>query len=50
MRGLGRREGSVAGAVIALALVLAAVTPGFFARDNLSDLFLANMPVLINSS
>jgi rhamnose transport system permease protein len=43
----GRREASVAGAVIALALVLAAVTPGFFARDNLSDLFLANMPVLI---
>ena len=37
----------MAGAVIALALVLAAVTPGFFARDNLSDLFLANMPVLI---
>jgi len=37
----------VAGAVIALAVVLAAVTPGFFARDNLSDLFLANMPVLI---
>jgi rhamnose transport system permease protein len=47
MRGLGRREASVAGAVIVLALVLAAVTPGFFARDNLSDLFLANMPVLI---
>ncbi len=47
MRGLGRREASVAGAVIALGLVLAAVTPGFFARDNLSDLFLANMPVLI---
>jgi rhamnose transport system permease protein len=47
MRGLGRREASVAGAVIALAVVLAAVTPGFFARDNLSDLFLANMPVLI---
>ena len=46
MRGLGRREASVAGAVIALGLVLAAVTPGFFARDNLSDLF-ANMPVLI---
>jgi rhamnose transport system permease protein len=43
----GRREASVAGAVIALAVVLAAVTPGFFARDNLSDLFLANMPVLI---
>ena len=47
MAGLGRREASVAGAVIALGLVLAVVTPGFFARDNLSDLFLANMPVLI---
>jgi rhamnose transport system permease protein len=47
MRSLGRREASVAGAVVALGLVLAAVTPGFFARDNLSDLFLANMPVLI---
>ena len=44
---LGRREASVALAILALCLVLAAVTPGFFARDNLSDLFLANMPVLI---
>jgi rhamnose transport system permease protein len=47
MRALARREASVAGAVVALALVLAAIAPGFFARDNLSDLFLANMPVLI---
>jgi rhamnose transport system permease protein len=47
MRHQGRREASVAGAVAVLGLVLAAVSPGFFARDNLSDLFLANMPVLI---
>ncbi len=37
----------MAGAVVALGLVLAVVSPGFFARDNLIDLFLANMPVLI---
>ena len=34
-------------AIAALALVLAAAAPGFFARDNLADVFLANMPVLI---
>ncbi len=42
-----RREASVAFAIMALGLVLAFVAPGFFARDNLSDLFLANLPVLI---
>lgn len=47
MPGLGRREGSVAIAIIVLAGVLALAAPGFFARDNLVDLFLANMPVLI---
>ena len=47
MVGLGRREGSVALAIVALGGVLAVVAPGFFARDNLADLFLANMPVLI---
>jgi rhamnose transport system permease protein len=47
MPGLGRREGSVAIAIIVLAGVLALAAPGFFARDNLADLFLANMPVLI---
>ena len=44
---LGRREGSVALAIAVLAGVLALAAPGFFARDNLADLFLANMPVLI---
>ncbi len=47
MRTIGRREASVALAIAALALVLAVAAPGFFARDNLADLFLANMPVLI---
>ena len=42
-----RREVSVALAIVALGLVLAVAAPGFFARDNLSDLFLANLPVLI---
>jgi rhamnose transport system permease protein len=42
-----RRELSVALATAALCAVLAVAAPGFFARDNLADLFLANMPVLI---
>jgi ribose/xylose/arabinose/galactoside ABC-type transport system permease subunit len=42
-----RREISLFLVIIALALVLAAMTPGYFARENLSDLFLGNMPVLI---
>jgi rhamnose transport system permease protein len=42
-----RRELSVALAIVALGFILAAAAPGFFARDNLSDLFLANLPVLI---
>jgi rhamnose transport system permease protein len=42
-----RREASIAAVTVALGLVLAAFAPGYFARDNLSDLFLGNMPVLI---
>ena len=42
-----RRELSVAIAILALATVLALVAPGYFAADNLRDLFLANVPVLI---
>jgi rhamnose transport system permease protein len=42
-----RREASLLIVIIALALALAAITPGYFARENLSDLFLGNMPVLI---
>jgi rhamnose transport system permease protein len=42
-----RREISVALAILALAAVLAIFAPGYFAGENLNDLFLANMPVLI---
>jgi rhamnose transport system permease protein len=42
-----RRELSVAIAIAVLALVLSIAAPGYFARDNLRDLFLANMPVLL---
>lgn len=41
------RELSVAGAIGALFLVLAVLAPGYFSRENLTDLFLANVPVLI---
>jgi len=42
-----RREISVALAILALAVLLAFVAPGYFSRENLIDLFLANVPVLI---
>ena len=42
-----RREISIGIAILSLAGVLAIVAPGYFARENLNDLFLANMPVLI---
>jgi rhamnose transport system permease protein len=42
-----RRELSLIVAIGVLAMVLAAAAPGYFARENLSDLFLANLPVLI---
>ena len=42
-----RREISLLIVIVALGLVLAAMTPGYFARENLSDLLLGNMPVLI---
>jgi rhamnose transport system permease protein len=38
---------SVAGAIAALALVLAVAAPGYFSPGNLSDLFLSNLPVLL---
>jgi rhamnose transport system permease protein len=44
-----RREASVALAILGLALVLAAAAPGYFSRANLSDIFLANLPVLVVS-
>jgi rhamnose transport system permease protein len=42
-----RREVSVALVIVTLGTILAIAAPGYFARDNLSDLFLGNMPVLI---
>ena len=42
-----RREIAVGIAILALAAVLAIAAPGYFAGENLNDLFLANMPVLI---
>ena len=41
------REASIAGAIAALALVLAVAAPGYFSAANLSDVFLANLPVLL---
>jgi rhamnose transport system permease protein len=43
------REVSVAVAILAVALLLAVAAPAYFSRENLSDLFLANLPVLIVS-
>ena len=42
-----RREGSIALATIVLGAILAAASPGFFSKENLTDLFLANLPVLL---
>src|SRR5436189_3163668 len=42
-----QREVSVAIAIGALASLLAIAAPDYFARANLSDLFLANIPVLV---
>ena len=44
---MSNREVSVAIAIAALALVLALAAPGYFAVDNLRDVFAANVPVLI---
>jgi rhamnose transport system permease protein len=41
------RELAIGGAISALFLVLALVAPGYFSRENMTDLFLANVPVLI---
>ena len=43
----GIRELSVAATIVALMVLLAIIAPGYFTRDNLADLFLANMPVMI---
>ena len=41
------RELSVAASIVALSLVLAVLAPGYFGRENLLDMLLANIPVLI---
>lgn len=46
MKGL-RREVSIAGTILVLFGVLAWTAPGYFSRANLTDLFLANVTVLI---
>src|SRR5438067_4056868 len=42
-----RREASIAVATIALGMMLAVVAPGYFSRENLTDLLLGNLPVLL---
>jgi rhamnose transport system permease protein len=42
-----QREISVAIAIAGLAVLLAIAAPDYFARENLSDIFLANIPVMI---
>ncbi len=42
-----RREISVASSILVLALALALASPAYFSAENLSDLLLANLPVLI---
>jgi rhamnose transport system permease protein len=44
---MGRREVAVALAIALLAAVLGIFAPAYFARENLVDVFLANLPVLI---
>jgi len=44
---IGVRERSVAIAIVGLTLVIATFTDSFFTSANLSDLFLANVPVLV---
>jgi ribose/xylose/arabinose/galactoside ABC-type transport system permease subunit len=44
-----RRELPIGLVIVALGVVLAAIAPGYFSTRNLTDLFLANMPVLLVS-
>ena len=41
------REVTIAVAIALLGIMLAVVAPGYFSVENLSDLFLANMPILV---
>jgi rhamnose transport system permease protein len=42
-----KKEIAVAVAILALMIVLTFSAPGYFSRENLIDLFLANAPVMI---
>ena len=42
-----RRERAIGAVILVLYAVLAVVAPGFFTRENFSDLFLGNFPVLL---
>ena len=44
---MARRELSIAVTIAVVLIVLALVSPSFFAAENLRDVFLANVPVLI---
>jgi len=44
---IGARERSVAAAIVVLGAILAVFARGFFSAANLTDLFLANVPVLV---
>ena len=45
-----RRELAIAATIAALYAVLAVAAPGFFTRENFSDLFLGNFPVLLTAA
>jgi rhamnose transport system permease protein len=47
MRRIYRRELSIAFAIAGLGLLLAIVAPGYFSAENITDLLLANLPVLV---
>ena len=47
MRHVYRREISIAAATAVLGVVLAIVSPGYFSVENITDLLLANLPVLV---
>ena len=47
IRTIPQREVAVAGTILILFAVLAITAPGFFSRENLVDLLLANTPVMI---
>src|SRR5689334_12897150 len=47
MRRSSSRELSLSSTILVLFLILAGLAPGYFGRENLTDVFLANIPVLL---